>query len=249
MNLFSTTQASHAHSLETLNLIANFEGFMSSVETVYDFGCGIGHDAKWWATQHNRSTGDEYRYQVYGLDLKTPRAYPTVSENGRLKFIQHDFEVYDEGIKADVIWSHDSFRFVKTPIQTLANWNRMMNQGAMLAMITPQTLNHADGQTLAHVGQNNFYHYSIANLLYMLALAGFDCKGGHFHKAVGDPWIKIICYKQRDPFPIDTSLKELAEAGLFPGSVEHALRTKNYFAQSDVFTHWIAGNYCDWKDV
>lgn len=49
MNIFKTDQDSHAHSLQTLNLIANYDDFMDSIRVIADMGCGSGADINWWA--------------------------------------------------------------------------------------------------------------------------------------------------------------------------------------------------------
>ena len=51
---FSSALASHAHSLQTLNVLYEFDDFMESVGSVLDLGCGDGLDMQWWATATTR---------------------------------------------------------------------------------------------------------------------------------------------------------------------------------------------------
>ena len=78
MNIFKSDTDSHQHSLETLNLIANYDDFMDSITTICDMGCGVGLDLAWWATKtYLDENGAERREQDdredgHGEDLFAP---------------------------------------------------------------------------------------------------------------------------------------------------------------------------------
>ena len=67
---FRNAQESHAHSLQTLNTLFEYDDFMESINTVVDLGCGSGMDLEWWAT---RTTRDDQptplNIQCTGVDL------------------------------------------------------------------------------------------------------------------------------------------------------------------------------------
>ena len=119
MNIFKSDQDSHQHSLQTLNLLANF---MLSVRSVVDMGSGSGMDIAWWANKtYLDDSGQEipHNYKCLGIDLDT-RHNP--GNHNNLRFIESDFEEYNSNVKADVIWSHDSFRYAVNPLMCLRNW-------------------------------------------------------------------------------------------------------------------------------
>jgi SAM-dependent methyltransferase len=246
--LFPTDRDSHKHSLNTLGILEQYTDFMDSVRTVYDMGSGSGLDTEWWATRQ-RDDGSAYNIRAYGVDIIDNAN--KVKTRDKLAFIKHDFEEYDEGIKADVIWCHDSFRCVNNPIQTLANWNRQMTAGGMLALITPQTTNLSDGNLLFRTMSGSPFAYDITNLIYLLALSGFDCNLGHFTKRPDDFWIHCIVYKsEHKPMdPRTTSWAELIEKNLIPESAALSVSKRGVLRQEDIFTHWISGHYCRWSEV
>ena len=69
MNLFQTPEASHQHSLQTLESIAAYDDFMENIRVVCDMGCGNGLDILWWANSTYRDDDDIPRsrnYDCYG---------------------------------------------------------------------------------------------------------------------------------------------------------------------------------------
>jgi hypothetical protein len=51
---FRNLDEAHAHSLQTLNQLYEYDDFMGSIRTVADIGCGQGKDLEWWATRTTR---------------------------------------------------------------------------------------------------------------------------------------------------------------------------------------------------
>jgi SAM-dependent methyltransferase len=247
--LFASDEESHQHSLETLQLLEKYEDFMQSVSVVYDMGCGAGFDTQWWATQINPRTERPYNIQCYALDIDK-RLKIHLRDN--LKFVQGDFEQYDPGIKADLIWSHDSFRFSVNPLTTLKTWNKQLNPGGAIILITPQS-SIKDDQGVQHPRtlSYSYFNYNITNLMYMLAVAGFDCRTGHFYKKPNDPWIYSMVYKTNNPEldPKNTSLGDLVDLNVLPDSAVVGIKTTGEIRQEDIFTHWISGHYCRWSQV
>ena len=251
MNIFKTDADSHAHSLQTLNLLANYDAFMDSITSVCDMGCGAGGDIAWWATKtYIDENGSEkpYNYRCVGVDRDVSRA---VYDLPNLKILQEDFEHFNPNIRTDLIWSHDSFRFAVNPLQTLKNWNTMINAGGMLVLIVPQTVNIVYNRPLVRTLPLSYFNYNITNLLYMLAVNGFDCKAGHFTKAPNDPWLQCIAYKS-EHMPMDptkTTWYDLYERDLLPQSALDMIKAFGFVKQENLQTHWIDGQFCDWTQV
>lgn len=252
MNIFKTDADSHSHSLQTLNLIANYDDFMDSVTNIVDMGCGVGNDLMWWATKTYSDENNQerpYNYKCVGIDLDTTRAINTPPDNMRI--INTDMEEYNPNIHADVMWSHDSFRYATNPLGTLKNWNSMINDNGMLVLIVPQTINMAYNKHTVRTLPGNYFHYTITNLLYMLAVNGFDCRAGHFTKQLNDPWIHCVAYKSEHA-PMDpkrTTWYDLVEKNLLPDSAMDCIRTYGLLKQEEIQTHWLDGQYCNWNQA
>jgi 2-polyprenyl-3-methyl-5-hydroxy-6-metoxy-1,4-benzoquinol methylase len=67
---FKNSQESHEHSLETLNLLYEYDDFMRSIKTVADIGCGQGLDLEWWATRTTRDDdATPLNIECIGVDI------------------------------------------------------------------------------------------------------------------------------------------------------------------------------------
>jgi ubiquinone/menaquinone biosynthesis C-methylase UbiE len=61
---------SHAHSLQVLNQLYEYDDFMASIKSVLDLGCGKGDDLEWWATRTTRDDVPEpLNIRCTGIDL------------------------------------------------------------------------------------------------------------------------------------------------------------------------------------
>ena len=253
MNIFKTDQDSHAHSLRTLNLIANYDDFMDSIHVIADMGCGSGADINWWANKTYTDDGDSevpYNYTCYGVDTSLGTA-PSNYQSENIRWIEQDFDNLNENLKVDLLWSHDSFRFSANPMQTLRSWNKLLNNDGMLALIVPQTVNIVYNKPLVTALSYSYFSYNICNLLYMLAVNGFDCRHAHFNKEANDPWIHCIVYKSSHaPMdPTKTSWYQLYDLDLLQQSACDMINTYGFIRQDLLQTHWLNGQYCNWGQV
>lgn len=251
MDLFQSPDASHEHSLRTLTNIAAYDDFMDGLEVICDMGCGHGMDITWWANATYLDDRDKVQprnYRCFGIDLDTSRV---VDRPSNLKLIKKDFEHELKILKIDLLWSHDSFRYATNPLATMKLWNEQMNENGMIVLIVPQTTNIVYNKPVTRTFSGNYFSYNITNLIYMLAVSGFDCKGGHFMKVANDPWIHCIAYKSEHA-PMDpkiTSWYDLSAKGLLPDSADACIDKHGYLKQEELQTHWISGHYIDWSKV
>lgn len=253
MDIFQTPQDSHNHSLQTLELLNQYDDFMDRIKVVVDVGCGHGQDLLWWA--NNYYTDDQgnkipRNYRCLGIDLdstKIPK--PSLPKNARV--VEADFENINLPVKADLMWSHDSFRYAVNPLQTLKVWNDQINYNGSLFLIVPQTINITYNRLATRTFPGCYHNYTITNLMYMLAVNGFDCNDGQFIKRPGDPWIHCMVYKS-DIEPMDpktTSWYHLAEKNLLPQSAVESIKKWGYLRQEELMTTWLDKNYVMWDRV
>ena len=89
--IFSDANASHDHSLQTLNLLYEYDDFMASIGTVCDMGCGEGLDLAWWATRTTRDDDPQpLNIICQGIDRECSLRITDLMPN--IKFLQDDFE-------------------------------------------------------------------------------------------------------------------------------------------------------------
>lgn len=252
MDLFQSPAESHAHSLGTLNLLNQYDEFMDGLTTICDMGCGHGHDLIWWANctyEDDRGKTLPRNYKCLGIDNRPLINIGELPKNAR--YLNGDFEDYTLSVKADLLWSHDSFRYAVNPLQTLKHWNEQLNENAAIFLIVPQTVNIVYNKPSVRTFSGNYYSYNVTNLMYMLATSGFDCSDGMFMKHADDPWIHCMAYKTNIP-PFDpktTTWYTLAEHNLLPKSAVESIKKWGFVKQEDLVTTWLDKRIILWSQV
>jgi SAM-dependent methyltransferase len=239
---FSSIDQSHAHSLQTLNVLREYDDFIESVGTMADMGCGHGQDLEWWATLTSRDTTPRpLNIHCTGVDVLPELAMAQQHRN--MVYQNQNFEdpILLHKRRFDLIWCHDAFQYVINPIQTLRQWRDTMNPNGMLAIVVAQTTNIEYNRQA--FGQRDFvyHHWTLVNLIHVLAQSGFDCKSGYFLKEPTDPWIHAVVYRDEQPLtdPRTTSWWQLADRGLLPESVVNSIRSRGQVQQSDLELPWL----------
>jgi SAM-dependent methyltransferase len=234
---------SDRHSLQILNTLYEYDDFMASVSTLVDLGCGTGEDLEWWAT---RTTRDDVpiplNIRCCGVDLADQlpmaRKYPNITYQ-KTNFEQ-DIHPFKKS-KFDVLWCYNSFQYCINPIGTLARWKTIASDGAMLIISVPHTTNFVQKQMAFEQPSGCFYHHTMVSLIHMLAVNGWDCRGGYFLKSPTDAWTHAIVYNT-DIAPMDprtTTWHQLSELKLLPESADKSVMAHNYLRQQDLTIPWI----------
>lgn len=240
--MFTHPGDSHKHSLETLNQLYEYDDFMASIKTVLDLGCGSGDDLTWWTTATTRDDPIQpLNIICTGIDLTSE--LPLTKQHKNIFYHQADFEGNIPTIPSgfDVLWCHDAFQYAKDPVKTLSNWWHLASTGGMLYIAVPQTINFSRGQFDYHLPSGCYYHYTMVNLMYMLATAGWDCGAGFFKQTVTEPWIHAVVYRSEHP-PIDPSKAtwhHLVELNLLPKSAVASIYAHSALRQQDLIVPWI----------
>jgi SAM-dependent methyltransferase len=243
--MFRNLEEEHTHSLETLNYLYEYDEFMESIRTMVDLGCGQGADLEWWATRTTR--GDYPKpldIQCYGIDMLDKPS--RVDQYKNINYQQIDFEkeiMAPEG-GFDVLWCHNAFQYALNPIQTLANWWNIASPGAMLCLALPQTTNFYHRELDFIQGNGCYYHYTIVNLIHMLAVTGWDCRSGFFKKVPNDVWLHAIVYKsQHSPMDIKTTTwHDLSARHLLPNTADISVYANGFLKQKDLVLPWLDKN-------
>jgi SAM-dependent methyltransferase len=239
---FTRPDDSHNHSLETLNQLLQYDDFMGSIRNVLDLGCGNGQDLVWWATQTTRDDNPQpLNIRCTGIDLAPE--LPAAKSHNNIFYNCGNFEksILEIPSGFDVLWCHDAFQFAHTPVATLSQWWNLASDGAMLYLAIPMTQRIHRNQLDYHLPSGCFYHYTMVNLIYMLATAGWDCRSGFFRQDFQGLWIHAVVYKSaHTPLdPISTSWHTLAELDLLPSSAVKSIMAHNYLRQQDLVIPWI----------
>ena len=243
--MFKNPEASHQHSLQTLNMFYEYDDFMESVGSVVDLGCGSGLDLEWWATRTVREEPyPALNIRCTGVDVLD--RLPIASKYPNMVYQKNNFEehVYESQGKFDVLWCHDAFQYCVNPIATLTKWWDVTNDGGMLVLILPQTTT-IDRRHLTYTQADGcYYHYSLASLIHILAVTGWDCRGGFFLKETDDPFLHAVVYKsEHKPMdPRTTRWYDLMDKHLLPESAETSIMKYGHLDQRDLVLPWLNKN-------
>jgi SAM-dependent methyltransferase len=240
---FRNAEESHAHSLKTLNALYEYDDFMASVNTVVDLGCGSGLDLEWWAT---RTTRDDVplplNIDCIGVDLVPRLSLAQKYPNITYQSTDFETEIYPKKKKLfDVLWCHDSFQYAIDPIETLSRWWHIASEGAMLAIVVPQTTNFQARQQAFSQATGVYYHHTLVSLIHMLAVAGWDCRSGFFKKMPNDPWLHAVVYKSsyKPMNPKSTTWYELVDKQLLPESADACVNRHSELRQQELLLPWL----------
>jgi SAM-dependent methyltransferase len=245
--VFKNPQESHEHSLDFLKMLYEYDSFLDSLKVVADMGCGSGLDTKWWAELTTRDDPPEpHNYIVYAVDRDTSKIDREIlTENENICVFQTDYNTVQLPYPADLLWSHDSFQFSLNPLHTLAHWNNNMNVNGMLCLSVPIHTTYSYDRLQTRSFSQCYYTYNICNLMYMLAVNGFDCRDCYIYAQPNYGWIHFAVYKNLDPLDAAaTSWFDLADKGLISDSAMESLNKYGHVRQEDLMFTWLDK---DWR--
>lgn len=241
--MFKNVEESHSHSLQTLNSLYEYDDFMASIRTVVDLGCGSGLDLEWWATRTTRDdVPQSLNIDCVGVDLASQLTVAKKYTNITYQSTDFETQIYPKKKKLfDVLWCHDSFQYALNPIETLSRWWHIASDGAMLAIVVPQTTNFQARQQMFSQSSGVYYHHTLVSLIHMLAIAGWDCRGGFFKKNLNDPWLNAVVYKSSyQPMnPKITSWYDLIDKKLLPESADMCINRHGELRQQELILPWL----------
>ena len=164
-----------------------------------------------------------------------------------VKPVQADLEDPDRFIsrQIDLVWCHDTFQYITNPVYTLRQWNDMMSVNGMLIISVPQSVYYANNRLNNSSSNGSYFNHNAVNMMYMLAVNGFDCRDAYFYKNANDMWLYIAVYKSEIP-PFDpqkTSWHDLIDNNLVNESVKNCVSKYGYVRQEEILTTWLDKDY------
>lgn len=230
------------HSVKVLDQIRQYDTFLDSLRTICDMGCGTGEDITWWATLESRDDPPEpYNYKCYAVDRDAGKL-SKVPDLANIYKIQRDFtDRIVVPVSIDLLWAHDVLQYSTNPLETLRNWNEQMTVNGMMILCVPQDSGVEYNKYYSKTHSGCYYNYTPTNLIYMLAVNGFDCRDAYLLKQFNDPWIQIAVYKSEvEPMdPKTTTWNDLVDKNLLNPSVVASLTRHGYVRQEEIVYPWL----------
>ena len=247
--MFASAEESHAHSRETLERFADHLEFIKSIKTVCDIGSGKDQlDINYWAnlTDQDPDNPTPLNIKCIALDKHRP---PDLNQKN-VRRIGHDFNadlsvINDES--QDIVWCHDSLQCAYSPLDMLFEINRILDPAGMLYLYVPSTVNVNYGRFESYCYNNQYFTFTLPQLMYFLAIAGFDIKDAYFRKPNLIDGIECVVYKNSKPLDKSTTWGDLADLGLLSESAMDIVMSKNYLTDQGLLTMWLDATIYDYR--
>ena len=250
--MFTTEQESHEHSLQTLEQLNEHYEFKTSVSNVLDIGCGRELlDLKYWAnmTDEFDENNPGRRLNIDCVGLNKILIGPPAEKN--ISVVQHDFNT-EQGMgkfkkKFDVVWCHDVMQYSWSPLWFLNHVNKVTADGGMLYLCVPSTINTLYHRFESYTKSEYFSTFTITQLIYLLALNGFDTKDFYIKKEPYTDRIEVMTYKVSKPLDYSTTWYQLMEKDLLTPNMGEIIFQKGYLTNQGLVTTWIDGTVFDYR--
>jgi hypothetical protein len=112
----------------------------------------------------------------------------------------------------------------------------------MLVLAIPQMTywDYTHNRLVVNQYSNQLYNYNLVNVMYMLALSGFDCRDAYFYRETNTPWLHVAVYAtEHDPLPAGASWHDIADRRLVNDSVINCLNKYGHVKLNEVVVSWL----------
>jgi SAM-dependent methyltransferase len=237
----------HPIAKHLFSYLEDYDDLMDSVTMIADMGCGPGNDIFHFANLKTPE-GTSRNIKCLGIDKDIKQFRPGTPRN--LKLIQADFETVKLPQNADIIWSFDALSYTPSPLTALRNFANNLHDSGMLFITVPQYTSIVDNRLITVCLDNTLHDFNICNLIYMLALAGFDTQDGFYYKQPNIPFITAAVYKsEAGPLDTTTNWYNLMEQGLLPRFVAECVNAFGYPIAQKIILKWLDGRLIDFSQV
>lgn len=230
-----------SRTLSILHQLYEYDSFLDSITSVADIGCGTGEEIEWWATLTTRDDPPEpHNYKCFAIDNNESKL-EQVPNLPNLTKLNRDFNNRFLSTQVDLMTAFDCLQYSINPLETLKLWNEHLNVNGMLILSVPQHSGVEYNRYYSRTYNNCFYNYTPTNLLYMLAVNGFDCRDAYLRKQFNHTWIDVAVYKSDiEPMnPATTTWFELIDTGLLHPTVENSIIKHGHLRQEDIVYPWL----------
>ena len=235
---------------QTLEFLNQFDDFKRSIKHMADLGCGNGAHLEYWANMRDiNEDGEPGRYldiACHGIDLNCEHIKP---QRHNITYKNHDLNTDTPmlSVLVDVVWCHDVMQYIYSPVEFLGRVNRAMTMGGMLYLNVPSTVNVLQHRFQNYTPPGHYNTFTVTQILYLLALNGFDVKDYYLQKRKFEDIIQVVVYKERDPLPYTTTWYSMVEQGFVNANMEEVIMQNGILKDQGLVTTWLDGTVQDYR--
>ena len=235
---------------QTLEYLNQFDDFKRSIKHMADLGCGNGSHLEYWANMRELlEDGTEGRYLDFncvGFDLDCEKIIP---QRKNIKYKNFDLNIDNImwSVNFDVVWCHDVMQYIYSPLEFLGRVNRAMTMGGMLYLNVPSTVNVVHHMFKNYTPPGHYNTFTVTQILYLLALNGFDVKDYYLQKRKFEDIIQVVVYKERDPLPYTTTWYAMTDMDIVSDNMREVIMQNGILKDQGLVTTWLDGTVQDYR--
>ncbi len=252
--LLNNHQTRGLHSLRILNEIETHRDLMESINNVLDVECGTGHDTQWWATRTDLDPEDP---KPLDIDVTAISYVDEIKQEAKLlpnvEYKQTAYRFWEDvgTNKFDVVWGHCFLHKYHDWYEVLREINKVQDKDGMLCLTIPKIHNYFYNEPDYRVYPKVYNDINIVNLIYGLALAGYDCKDAYYLQEKNSNLLNFIGYKNTDDTyePDEVTVYDLLEMERLPNSMIQQMEKFGYVSNKNLLLSWMDGTLVDYSTI
>jgi len=122
-----------------------------------------------------------------------------------------------------------------------------MQDTGMLYLRVPSTISVIYNKFQNYTKSGYYSTFTLTQLIYLLALNGFDCNDVFFKKTAYEDIIEVVTYKISEPYDANLNWGQLAEHNMLTDNMNEIINHKGYLTDQGLITKWIDGTVFDYR--
>jgi len=122
-----------------------------------------------------------------------------------------------------------------------------MSTGSMLYLCVPSTVSVYQNRFQNYTPGQNYNTFTVSQILYLLALNGFDVKDFYLQKEKYTDLIQVLTYKEREPLPYNTSWYEMFDMDILNENMKELVLGNGILSDQGLVTKWLDGTIYDYR--
>tara|TARA_B110001454_G_C12686401_1_gene420366 strand:+ start:197 stop:967 length:771 start_codon:yes stop_codon:yes gene_type:complete len=253
--LLNNNQTRSLHARKFLEQIYQHPELMESIGTVLDIDCSVGTDSEWWATRPNYDEKNPKRLDIDVTGIsRIDEISQEIKELDHINYIQASSSEFWKDLKArkyDVVWCHAVLHKFTNFYDVLKEINILQEPDGMLCITVPKIHNIFYNEPDYRLYADCHTDINIVNLIYGLALAGYDCRDAYFMQEKNSNLINAVVYKNsNNTYDLDeVTPYDLMEMDRLPGSMVIQLNKFGYISNKNLYLSWLDGTLVDYSTI